>query len=144
MNRNQSKSQNLRKTILITSLAVIIVRISILLLFTLLAYLTNDPASNVTLYSIISKIMADTICGFVVARALGSDFSTLTRTLFSVFVITVITITEMLLGKAVFQNSKTTFLLIPLAMICAAVGAFRAYGKTPKKHSKRKKKKHSK
>lgn len=144
MNKTQNKSKTLQETILITFLAVILVRISMLLLFTLLAYLTNNPGANVSLYSIIAKIMSDTICGFIIARAVGSDFSTLTRVLFSSFVVAIITLTEMLLGRAVFQNSKTTFFLIPVAIICAAVGAFRAYGKASKKHSRRKKKKRTK
>jgi len=134
-----NKTRTFTRTLITTALLIVGTRILLILLFSLFTYLTKDPGANVFLAALACKAVCDFLCGFMISRAIGRDFSLGTRLFFAFAVTTLLNVAELLLGKLVFPSYTTAFYMIPISVAASLLGAFLSYA--PKKHKRHKRKK---
>ena len=139
-----NKTNNLTRTLLTSVLLISAARAASLLLFSLIAYLTDDPGSNVFMCAIACKAVSDALCGFITARALGKDFSLSTRVFFALFAVTLLNVIELLIGRLIFPSQGTALYILPVSVLSAFAGSFFAYGKKAKRRHTRKRKQRTK
>lgn len=137
-----NKTTNFPKALSLYTLIIIAVRILSLLIFSLFAYLSSDPGSIVPIYSIICRGLCDLICGYIIAKAIGRDFSLSTRIFFAMVTVIVLSVLEMFAGKLIFPAQETAFYMIPISAVASFIGGIvsgkkKAYKKHKRRHRRK-------
>lgn len=117
------KTKNTASRAVIIIVSAIAVRWGILLLFSLLAYLRSDPGAAIPLFSVGAKLLSELICGIITAMLLNKNFSMATKMTLAAVISLIINSAELIIGKAFFTANEMNVLLMPFAVLAAAIGA---------------------